>query len=283
SEPVITDMKKVESTLNSLCIEMDNRYTLLKNAHARNIEEYNNKIKDGKLNPQEGHRFLPYIVVVVDEFGDLIMVSGKNVEMPIARLAQKARAVGMHVIIATQRPSTNVITGIIKANFPARISFKVSSGVDSKTILDTSGAQHLVGKGDMLIFNNSEMVRVQCAFIDTPEIEDICDYIERQPYPTGVYLLPDPPISGADESERSIDGGMSIVRDPLLEEVANRVVASGTASTSNIQRLYRIGYNRAGSIMDQLEAMGIVGPSQGGKPRTVLVDPVGLQSILESF
>ncbi|MDE7115135.1 MAG: DNA translocase FtsK, partial [Muribaculaceae bacterium] len=199
-EPVITDMQKVEATLNSLCIEMDNRYTLLKNAHARNIEEYNGKIKDGKLNPAEGHRFLPYIVVVVDEFGDLIMVSGKNVEMPIARLAQKARAVGMHVIIATQRPSTNVITGIIKANFPARISFKVSSGVDSKTILDTSGAQHLIGRGDMLIFNNSEMVRVQCAFIDTPEVESICEYIEKQPYAPGPYELPEPPMTNGDVS-----------------------------------------------------------------------------------
>lgn len=281
-EPVITDMQKVEATLNSLCIEMDNRYTLLKNAHAKNIEEYNGKIKDGKLNPTEGHRFLPYIVVVVDEFGDLIMVSGKNVEMPIARLAQKARAVGMHVIIATQRPSTNVITGIIKANFPARISFKVSSGVDSKTILDTPGAQHLIGRGDMLIFNNSEMVRVQCAFIDTPEVESICEYVEKQPYAPGPYELPEPPMLNNDDNGGGGNGPVGD-RDPLFEEVARRVVTSNTASTSSLQRVYSIGYNRAGKIMDQLEAAGIVGPSQGGKPRAVLVDPVGLESILASI
>lgn len=281
NEPVITDMQKVEATLNSLCIEMDNRYTLLKNAHARNIEEYNTKIKEGRLNPAEGHRFLPYIVVIVDEFGDLIMVSGKNVEMPIARLAQKARAVGMHVIIATQRPSTNVITGIIKANFPARISFKVSSGVDSKTILDTPGAQQLIGRGDMLIFNNSEMVRVQCAFIDTPEVEEICDYVERQPYAPGPYILPEPQLG--DSSEEGLAGANFGERDPLFEEVARRVVNSDTASTSSLQRVYSIGYNRAGKIMDQLEAAGIVGPSHGGKPRAVLVDPAGLESILSSI
>ncbi len=280
-EPVITDMQKVEATLNSLCIEMDNRYTLLKNAHARNVEEYNAKIKANALDPNEGHRFLPYIVVVVDEFGDLIMVSGKNVEMPIARLAQKARAVGMHVIIATQRPSTNVITGIIKANFPARISFKVSSGVDSKTILDTSGAQQLIGRGDMLIFHNSEMMRVQCAFIDTPEVEALCEYVERQPYPTGPYILPEPTIEGADGE--GMDAGPITDIDPLFEEVARSIVNSGTASTSSIQRRYSIGYNRAGKIMDQMERVGIVGPSQGGKPRTVLVDPMGLESILASM
>lgn len=281
NEPVITDMQKVEATLNSLCIEMDNRYTLLKNAHARNIEEYNTKIKEGRLNPAEGHKFLPYIVVIVDEFGDLIMVSGKNVEMPIARLAQKARAVGMHVIIATQRPSTNVITGIIKANFPARISFKVSSGVDSKTILDTPGAQQLIGRGDMLIFNNSEMVRVQCAFIDTPEVEEICDYVERQPYAPGPYILPEPQLG--DSSDEGLAGANFGERDPLFEEVARRVVNSDTASTSSLQRVYSIGYNRAGKIMDQLEAAGIVGPSHGGKPRAVLVDSVGLESILSSI
>lgn len=280
-EPVITDMQKVEATLNSLCIEMDNRYTLLKNAHARNIEEYNAKIKEGKLNPLDGHKFLPYIVIVVDEFADLIMVAGKNVEMPIARLAQKARAVGMHVIIATQRPTTNVITGIIKANFPARISFKVSSGVDSKTILDTSGAQHLIGRGDMLIFNNSEMVRVQCAYIDTDEVEAICDYVEKQPYAPGPYELPEPQIGSNEEGGGS--NGPVGERDPLFEEVARRVVISNTASTSSLQRMYSIGYNRAGKIMDQLEAVGIVGASQGGKPRAVLVDAVTLESILESL
>ena len=274
-------MDKVEATLSSLCIEMEDRYKLLKNAHVKNLEEYNTKIKDGKLNPADGHRFLPYIVVVVDEFGDLVMVKGKNVMLPIARLAQKARAVGMHVIIATQRPSTDVITGIIKANFPARMSFKVSSGVDSKTILDTTGAQQLIGRGDMLIFNNSEMVRVQCAFIDTPEVEDICDYIEKQPYAPGPYILPEPQMSNGEENG---SGGQSFSeRDPLFEEVAKRVVTSNTASTSSLQRVYSIGYNRAGKIMDQLEAAGIVGPSHGGKPRAVLVDAIGLDNILNSL
>lgn len=281
-EPVITDMAKVESTLKSLCVEMENRYTLLKTAHVRNLEEYNAKIRDGKLNPTEGHRFLPYIVVIVDEFGDLIMVSGKNVEMPIARLAQKARAVGIHVILATQRPSTNVITGIIKANFPARISFKVSSGVDSKTILDASGAQQLIGRGDMLIFNNSEMVRVQCAFIDTPEVERICDYVARQPYPQGIYELPEPPIDNGD-GNTDLNAVGSTERDSLFTEVARSVVNSNTASTSSIQRHFSIGYVRAGKIMDQLERAGIVGPSQGGKPRAVLVDIISLESLLSSL
>ena len=280
-EAVITDMNRVEATLSSLCVEMDQRYSLLKNANSRNIEEYNNKIREGKLNPADGHKFLPYIVVVVDEFGDLIMVSGKNVEMPIARLAQKARAVGMHVIIATQRPSTNVITGIIKANFPARISFKVASGVDSKTILDTPGAQQLIGRGDMLIFNNSEMVRVQCAFIDTPEVEAICDYVNRQPYPMGPYILPEPPV-GVGSEDDSPSSGPTLDRDPLFEEVARQIVKSSTASTSSLQRHYSIGYNRAGKIMDQLERAGIVGPSTGGKPRPVLVDSITLESILNN-
>lgn len=279
-EPVITDMAKVEATLNSLCIEMDSRYTLLKNAHTRNVEEYNAKIRQGLLNPAEGHRFLPYIVVIVDEFGDLIMTSGKNVEMPIARLAQKARAVGMHVIIATQRPSTNVITGIIKANFPARISFKVSSGVDSKTILDTPGAQQLIGRGDMLIFNNSEMVRVQCAFIDTPEVEKLCEYVEHRPYPQGVYELPEPKMDNGDNEPA---GGPIGERDALFVEVARAIVSSGKASTSSVQRHYEIGYNRAGRIMDQLERAGIVGPAQGGKPRAVLVDPMRLDEILSEM
>ena len=280
-EPVITDMKKVEATLNSLCVEMDNRYNLLKNAHTRNIEEYNTKYKEGRLNPKEGHRYLPYIVVVVDEFGDLIMVSGKNVEMPIARLAQKARAVGMHVIIATQRPSTNVITGIIKANFPARISFKVSSGVDSKTILDTTGAQQLIGRGDMLIFNNSEMVRVQCAFLDTPEVEEICDYIEKQPYPQGVYPLPEPQIE--DNESPTGAGGAIGERDSLFEDAARLIVNSGVASASMLQRKMSVGYARAGKLIDQLEAAGIIGASQGGKPRPVLTDPNGLETILNSL
>ena len=277
-DAIITDMDKVVATLSSLCVEMDDRYQLLKAAHTRNIEEYNDKIKERKLNPAEGHRFLPYIVVVVDEFSDLIMTAGKEVEIPIARLAQKARAVGMHVIIATQRPSTNVITGIIKANFPARIAFKVSSGVDSKTILDTPGAQQLIGRGDMLISNNAPMVRVQCAFIDTPEVEEICDYINRQPYGQGAYMLPEPVNTGGDqEGELGNNFGD---KDPLFDEVARLIVTSNTASTSSLQRRYSIGYNRAGKIMDQLEAAGIVGPAHGGKPRSVLVDPITLEDIL---
>lgn len=281
-EPVITDMEKVRATLNSLCIEMEQRYTLLKNAHTRNIEEYNEKIRAGVLNPAEGHRFLPYVVVVVDEFGDLKMVLGNDVEMPIARLAQKARAVGMHVIIATQRPSTNVITGIIKANFPARISFKVTSGVDSKTILDTPGAQQLIGRGDMLIFNNSEMVRVQCAFIDTPEVERICEYVERQPYPQGVYLLPEPNESNGEGGGADGNGPVGD-RDALFVEVARAIVTSGKASTSSVQRHFEIGYNRAGRIMDQLERAGVVGSSQGGKPRAVLMDPSTLEEYLSTL
>ena len=280
-EAVITDMNRVEATLSSLCVEMDQRYSLLKNANSRNIEEYNNKIREGKLNPADGHKFLPYIVVVVDEFGDLIMVSGKNVEMPIARLAQKARAVGMHVIIATQRPSTKVLTLIILYCNPARISFKVASGVDSKTILDTPGAQQLIGRGDMLIFNNSEMVRVQCAFIDTPEVEAICDYVSRQPYPIGPYILPEPAVGTGNEDDSPSSGSMQD-RDPLFEEVARQIVKSSTASTSSLQRHYSIGYNRAGKIMDQMERAGIVGPSTGGKPRPVLVDSITLESILNN-
>ena len=280
-EPIITDMDKVLATLTSLCIEMDNRYMLLKDAHARNIVEYNEKIKEGTLDPRDGHRFLPYIVVIVDEFSDLIMTAGKEVEKPIARLAQKARAVGMHVIIATQRPSTNVITGIIKANFPARIAFKVSSGVDSKTILDTPGAQQLIGRGDMLISNSAPMVRVQCAFIDTPEVEAVCDYIAKQPYAQGAYELPEPKT----ESNNDGTGTSGIVgdRDPLFAEAARHVVSSGHASTSNLQRIFSLGYNRAGKIMDQMESMGIVGPTQGGKPRTVLMDPSTLEDLLSTL
>lgn len=280
-DAIITDMDKVVATLSSLCVEMDDRYQLLKAAHTRNIEEYNDKFKSKILNPFEGHRYLPYIVVVVDEFSDLIMTAGKEVEIPIARLAQKARAVGMHVIVATQRPSTNVITGIIKANFPARIAFKVSSGVDSKTILDTPGAQQLIGRGDMLVSNNGPMVRVQCAFIDTPEVEAICDYIERQPYGQGAYLLPEPVNAGSGSGDNDSELGNNFGdKDPLFEEVARLIVSSNTASTSSLQRRYSIGYNRAGKIMDQLEAAGIVGPAHGGKPRAVLVDSVSLESIL---
>lgn len=280
-EPIITDMSKAVETLSSLCVEMDDRYQLLK-GNSRNVEEYNEKVKSGRLKEEDGHRFLPYIVVIVDEFSDLIMTAGKEVEMPIARLAQKARAVGIHVIIATQRPSTNVITGIIKANFPARIAFKVSSGVDSKTILDTTGAQQLIGRGDMLVSNNSEMTRVQCAFIDTPEVESICDYIEKQPYPQGAYILPEPVVTGSEDG--GVKGNLfDEGRDPLFEEIARRVVQSSNASTSAIQRSYSIGYNRAGRIMDQLEAAGVVGPATGGKPRAVLMDPITLESVLASM
>lgn len=281
-QPIITNMENVVATLSSLCVEMDERYKLLEKAFVRQVTEYNEKFKENKLNPQEGHRFMPYIVVIIDEFADLIMTAGKEVEIPIARLAQLARAVGIHVIIATQRPSTNVITGMIKANFPVRIAFKVSSGVDSKTILDATGAQQLIGRGDMLISNNGEMIRVQCAFVDTPEVEEICDYIARQPYPQGPYILPEPQVGGdADASE--LDAASIGKKDPLLEEVARQVVMSGTASTSAVQRRYEIGYNRAGRIMDQLEALGIVGPATGGKPRNVLVDSVTLEDILSTL
>lgn len=280
-DPIITDMNRVVETLNSLCEEMDNRYLKLKQAQVRNLEEYNSKVLRGDCDPGEDHRFLPYIVLVVDEFADLIMTSGKEVETPIARLAQKARAVGMHVIIATQRPSTNVITGIIKANFPVRIAFKVTSGVDSKTILDTPGAQLLIGRGDMLISNNSEMVRVQCAFIDTPEVEAICSHISSQPGFDGPYMLPEPTQSGG--ASTGGDGDFGGALDPLLEECARLVVSSNTASTSGLQRRFSIGYNRAGKIMDQLEAAGIVGPSIVGKQRDVLVDNAGLEMILEQL
>lgn len=280
AEAIITDISRVAPTLSSLCVEMDDRYQLLKKAGARNIEEYNAKYAKNVLLPTEGHRFLPYIVIIVDEFSDLIMQSGKEVEIPIARLAQKARAVGMHVILATQRPSTDVITGLIKSNFPARIAFKTSQAVDSKTILDTTGAQQLIGRGDMLISFNSEMTRVQCAFIDTPEVEAICSYINRQPYGQGAYILPEPIVSSSDTSADNDFGGE---RDPLFEEIARTVVNSNTASTSSLQRRYSIGYTRAGRIMDQLEQFGIVGPSHGGKPRAVLVDAIGLEDILTSI
>lgn len=280
-QPIITNMENVVATLSSLCVEMDERYKLLEKAYVRQVSEYNEKFRQKRLDPREGHRFMPYIVVIIDEFADLIMTAGKEVEVPIARLAQLARAVGIHVIIATQRPSTNVITGMIKANFPVRIAFKVSSGVDSKTILDSTGAQQLIGRGDMLISNNGEMIRVQCAFVDTPEVEEVCDYIARQPYPQGAYILPEPQISG-DGDSGEIDPSSLGKKDPLLEEVARQVVMSGTASTSAVQRRYEIGYNRAGRIMDQLQAFGIVGPATGGKPRDVLVDSVTLESILAS-
>ncbi|MDE6320979.1 MAG: DNA translocase FtsK [Muribaculaceae bacterium] len=278
-DAIITDSSKVVTTLNSLCIEMDQRYQLLRAAGVRSVSEYNAKFTTKVLNPEKGHRYLPYIVVIVDEFADLIMTAGKEVETPIARIAQKARAVGMHMIIATQRPSTNVITGIIKANFPGRIAFRVSQMVDSKTILDRTGANQLIGRGDMLFSINGELTRVQCAFIDTPEVNAICDWIDAQAgFPTA-YILPE------FTPENDGSGGMNGVTDTdsLFEECARIVVQTGQASTSSLQRRYSIGYNRAGKIMDQLEAAGIVGPSLGGKPRNILVDMPALDRILDSM
>ena len=278
-DAIITDPSKVVTTLNSLCIEMDNRYNLLKDAEVRSISEYNAKFTSRRLNPEKGHRFLPYIVMIVDEFADLIMTAGKEVETPIARIAQKARAVGMHMIIATQRPSTDVITGMIKANFPGRIAFRVSQMVDSKTILDRTGANQLIGRGDMLFSHNGEIQRVQCAFIDTPEVEAICNHIDDQIGYDHAYYLPE----YIPESSESISSGNITDRDPLFEEAARFIINSQTASTSSLQRRYSIGYNRAGKIMDQMADAGIVGPSLGGKPRQVLIDSLQLERILESF
>ena len=279
-EAVITDTSKVIDTLNSLCKEMDDRYLLLKSAKARNIKEYNGKFIERKLNPLNGHKFLPYIVVIIDEFCDLIMSAGKQVEFPIARIAQLARAVGIHMIVATQRPSVNVITGTIKANFPARIAFKVTSGVDSKTILVTSGAQQLIGKGDMLISTGSSLTRVQCAFIDTPEVENIVNYIaEQQAYPSA-FELPEPDVK-EDDVNKTIDLRK---RDVMFDEIARYVVRNQQGSTSNIQRNFEIGFNRAGKIMDQLEAAGIVGPVRGSKPREVIIkDEFELDKLLTSL
>lgn len=268
-DAIITDTSKVVQTLNSLCIEMDDRYDLLKKAHVRNIKEYNEKFVNRELNPEKGHRFLPYMVVIVDEFGDLIMTAGKEVEMPIARIAQLARAVGIHMIIATQRPSVNIITGVIKANFPARVAFRVSSMIDSRTILDAPGANQLVGRGDMLFSQGSDLIRVQCAFVDTPEVEQIALYIGNQRgYPTAFYLpeYVGPESEGVDTS--TVDMSK---RDPMFEEAARLIVASQQGSTSMIQRKFSIGYNRAGRIADQLEVAGIIGPNEGSKARQVLV------------
>lgn len=277
-DPIITDPMKVIATLKSLAVEMDNRYTLLKNARAKTIKEYNTKFVNRVLNPEKGHHFLPYIVVVVDEFCDLIMMAGKEVEMPIARIAQKARAVGIHMIIATQRPSTNVITGIIKANFPGRIAFRVTQMVDSRTILDCSGAQQLIGRGDMLFLAGGNMERIQCAFVDTPEIENIVDYIDNQVGYEEAYELPE----YQDDENNTITAGSITDRDPLFDEAASFIICGQTASTSSLQRRYSIGYNRAGKIMDQMEAAGIVGPAQGGKPRQVLMDSIQLTQLLNN-
>ena len=269
-EAIITDNSKVINTLNSLCIEMDARYDLLKEAMCRNIKEYNTKFKARKLNPENGHRFLPYIVLVVDEFADLIMTSGKEVETPIARLAQLARAIGIHLIIATQRPSVNVITGIIKANFPARIAFRVTSKIDSRTILDSSGADQLIGRGDMLYTQGNELVRVQCAFVDTPEVERIVDYIGGQKAYPDAHLLPE---YVGEESGTSLDIDKSD-RDALFRQAAEVLVIAQQGSASLLQRKLKLGYNRAGRIIDQLEAAGIVGPFEGSKARQVLVSDI---------
>ena len=280
AEPIITDVTKVVQTLNSICVEMDTRYDLLKLAHVRNVKEYNEKFINRQLNPEKGHKYMPYIVVVIDEFGDLIMTAGKDVELPIARIAQLARAVGIHMIIATQRPTTNIITGTIKANFPARIAFRVSQMVDSRTILDRPGANQLIGRGDMLFLQGADPVRVQCAFIDTPEVSDIAEYISRQQgYPTAFFL---PEVE--DESANTLDDVDMDRLDPLFKDAARLIVSSQQGSTSLIQRKFSIGYNRAGRIMDQLEKANIVGPAQGSKPREVLfVDIVALEEYLNNF
>ena len=267
-EAIITDTNKVVNTLNSLCIEMDARYDLLKDAMVRNIKEYNTKFKTRKLNPNEGHRFLPYIVLVIDEFADLIMTAGKEVETPIARLAQLARAIGIHLIVATQRPSVNVITGIIKANFPARIAFRVTSKIDSRTILDNSGADQLIGRGDMLYTQGNDLIRLQCAFVDTPEVADITDYIGSQKAYPDAYLLPE--YIGEDGAGTTIENNVS-ERDQLFKDAAEVLVIAQQGSTSLLQRKLKLGYNRAGRIIDQLEASGIVGQFEGSKARQVLI------------
>lgn len=280
-DAIITDNAKVINTLNSLCIEMDDRYELLKNAFCKNIKEYNAKFAQRKLNPENGHRYLPYIVLVVDEFADLIMTAGKEVEHPIARLAQLARAIGIHLIVATQRPSVNVITGMIKANFPARVAFRVISGVDSKTILDSPGAEQLVGKGDMLYFNGNDLTRLQCAFVDTPEVERIAEFIGEQKGYSDAYLLPE--YSG-EESSSTVGAFDPNEKDALFEEGARIVVSTQQGSTSMLQRQLKLGYNRAGRIMDQLEAAGVVGGFNGAKAREVLISDLNsLERLLDEL
>ncbi len=278
-EPIITDTKKVVNTLNSLCIEMDNRYNLLKDAGCRNLKEYNAKFVKRKLNPDKGHRFLPYIVLIVDELADLMMTAGKEVEQPIARLAQLARAIGIHLVVATQRPSVNVITGLIKANFPARLSFKVTSKIDSRTILDAGGAEQLVGMGDMLLSSNSDIIRLQCPFVDTNEIEDICEFVGNQRGYDEAYALPEfVGDDGGQSDEKDVDLDN---RDPMFDEAARLIVIHQQGSTSLIQRKLKLGYNRAGRLIDQLEAARIVGPFEGSKARDVLVHD--LQALEETL
>ena len=279
-EAIITDTQKVINTLNSLCIEMDSRYDLLKSAHVRTIKEYNDKFISRRLNPNKGHKHLPYIVVIIDEFADLIMTAGREIEGPIQRLAQLARAVGIHLIIATQRPTTNIITGVIKANFPARIAFRVTSMIDSRTILDTPGANQLIGKGDMLVSLGSDAVRVQCAFVDTPEVERITDFIGNQKGYASAFMLPE--YTG-DTADDTLDVDLA-KRDDLFEDAARLVVSHQQGSTSLIQRKFSIGYNRAGRIIDQLEAAGIVGPFEGSKARQVLIqDDLSLEHVFNGL
>jgi len=277
---IITDVTKVTQTLNSLTKEMDDRYELLMKAHVRTIKEYNEKYVKRRLNPEKGHRYMPYIVVVIDEFGDLIMTAGKEIEMPIARIAQKARAVGMHMVIATQRPTTNIITGTIKANFPARMAFRVTSQIDSRTILDMSGAKQLIGRGDMLFSQGSNLIRIQCAFVDTPEVEEITQYIGKQRGYDFAFPLPEV-TSDADNTPGAVDLND---KDALFDEAARLIVVHQQGSTSLIQRKFSIGYNRAGRLMDQLEAAGIVGAAQGSKPREVFIaDEYSLEKLLDSL
>ncbi|MDR1500629.1 MAG: DNA translocase FtsK [Tannerellaceae bacterium] len=279
-KPIITDFTKVIQTLNSLCKEMDDRYDLLMKAHTRNIKEYNDKFIKRRLNPYKGHKFMPYIVVIIDEFGDLIMTAGKEIELPISRIAQKARAVGIHMIIATQRPSTNIITGTIKANFPARMAFRVSSMIDSRTILDSPGANQLIGRGDLLFSQGNEMIRVQCAFVDTPEVEQISGYIGKQAGYATAFELPEYAVEGGDD-KAAVD---LRDRDPMFEEAARLIVREQQGSTSLIQRKLQLGYNRAGRVMDQLEAAGLVGPSEGSKARQVMVqDEYSLEQLLNNL
>jgi len=279
-EAIITDTQKVINTLNSLCIEMDSRYDLLKAAHVRTVKEYNEKFVARRLNPNKGHKYLPYIVVIIDEFADLIMTAGREIEGPIQRLAQLARAVGIHLIIATQRPTTNIITGVIKANFPARIAFRVTSMIDSRTILDSPGANQLIGKGDMLLSTGNEMIRIQCAFVDTPEVERVTDFIGNQKGYASAFMLPE--YSG-DSAEESLEVDLT-KRDDLFEEAARVIVGNQQGSTSLIQRKFSIGYNRAGRIIDQLEAAGIVGPFEGSKARQVLIqDEISLEHIFKGL
>ena len=280
-EAIITDTNKVINTLNSLCIEMDTRYDLLKNAFCKNLKEYNKKFTERKLNPENGHRYLPYIVLVVDEFADLIMTAGKEVELPIARLAQLARAVGIHLIVATQRPSVNVITGMIKANFPARAAFRVISSVDSRTILDSPGADQLIGKGDMLYFNGNEILRLQCAFVDTPEVERLAEYIGEQKGYASAFILPE---YVSEDSASTVGAFDPNEKDALFEEAARIIVSTQQGSTSMLQRQLKLGYNRAGRIMDQLEAAGIVGGFNGAKAREVMISDLNsLESFLEEL